>query len=49
MTKAKMICPSCDTEMNQHALKLDYRGETPTLQEVHTCPGCGHTKLRHAE
>jgi hypothetical protein len=41
--------PNCGAEMNQHATKIDYRGETPELQEVHTCPGCGRTELRQAE
>jgi rRNA maturation endonuclease Nob1 len=49
MTNPKLICPDCGAEMNHHAMKIDYRGETPVLQEVHTCPGCGHTELRKAE
>jgi len=48
MPDEKIICPNCGTEMNQHATKIDYRGETPELQEVHTCAGCGRTELRKA-
>ena len=49
MSRPKIICPDCGSEMNHHAMKLDHRGEIPTLQEVHTCPGCGRTELRQAE
>jgi len=49
MNRLKMICPECGAEMNHHAMKIDYRGETPGLQEVHSCPGCGRTELRQAE
>jgi len=49
MPDEKIICPNCGTEMNQHATKIDYRGETPELQEVHTCAGCGRTELRKAK
>jgi hypothetical protein len=49
MNRKQMLCPDCGTEMNQHATKIDYRGETPVLQEVHTCPGCGRIELRQAE
>jgi len=49
MSRPKLICPECGSEMNQHAMKIDYRGEIPILQEVHTCPGCGHIELRQAE
>jgi len=27
MPDAKIICSNCGTEMNQHATKIDYRGE----------------------
>ena len=49
MNKPKLICPDCGIEMNHHAMKIDYRGETPELQEAHTCPGCSRTELREAE
>jgi len=49
MPKAKMICPDCGSEMNHHAMKIDYRSETCEAQEVHTCPECGRTELRRAE
>ena len=49
MRKPKMICPDCGAEMNHHAMKIDYRGETPELREVHTCPDCGKTELLQAE
>ena len=45
MSKPKMICPNCGAEMNHHAMKIDYHGETPELREVHTCPGCGKSEL----
>ena len=49
MSKPKIICSSCGAEMNHHAIKIDYRSETPELREVHACPGCGKTELRQAE
>ena len=49
MKQAKMICPECGAEMNQHAVKIDYRAEIPETQEVHTCPECGHIELRRVE
>jgi hypothetical protein len=51
----KMICPFCHIEMNQHAIKCDYNVEDSdsidpifggVLEEIHTCPNCGHTELR---
>jgi rRNA maturation endonuclease Nob1 len=55
MHKEKMICPNCGAEMNHHAMKIDYSVDDATLidpafggvvQEVHTCPACGHVALR---
>ena len=52
-----MICPECGAEMNHHALKIDYSVNEPALidptfegavEEVHTCPACGHVSLRNA-
>jgi ribosomal protein S27AE len=57
MNKAKMICSKCGHEMNHHAMKIDYSVDDPALidpdlegvlEEVHTCPNCGHISLRHA-
>ena len=57
MNKPKMICPNCGAEMNHHAMKIDYGVDDPALidpafdgvvEEVHTCPNCGHTSLRTA-
>ena len=57
MNKARMICPKCGAEMNHHAMKIDYSVEDPALidsalggvvEEVHTCPNCGHISLRQA-
>ena len=56
---SKMICPKCGAEMNHHAEKVDYGAalDDPTaldsdfggtLQEVHTCPGCGNIEMRVA-
>ena len=55
-TKTAMICAKCGATMNQHAMKIDYSVEDATddavfggvLQEVHTCPHCGHIQLRQA-
>jgi NMD protein affecting ribosome stability and mRNA decay len=54
MTEEKTICPECGTEMNFHAEKLVYSeysqkagaamGEQ--MEEMHACPGCGHTESR---
>jgi ribosomal protein S27AE len=52
--KARMRCPGCGAEMNQHAFKIDYSADDQNgdvsfdgvLQEVHTCPTCGRTELR---
>ena len=49
MNKPKLICPDCGVEMNHHAMKIDYRVEDGALQEVHTCPECGRSTLRHTE
>jgi Uncharacterized protein conserved in bacteria len=51
-----LICPVCGATMNHHAMKIDYSVEDATddpvfggtLQEVHTCPHCGHSELRKA-
>ena len=57
MNKPRMICPMCGHEMNHHAMKIDYSVDDPALidqdlggvlEEVHTCPNCGHISLRHA-
>ena len=57
MDKPKMICISCGAEMNHHAMKIDYGVDDPALidpafdgviEEVHTCPKCGHISLRQA-
>jgi DNA-directed RNA polymerase subunit RPC12/RpoP len=45
----KMICIDCGAEMNHHAMKIDYSVEDGELQEIHTCPECGHSDLRSAE
>jgi len=55
-TKAPMICEKCGAVMNNHSMKIDYSVEDSTddavfggvLQEVHTCPHCGHIQLRQA-
>lgn len=55
-----MICPDCGVEMNHHADKIDYdaalrdrASADPDLggvvQETHTCPGCGASRIRLAE
>jgi ribosomal protein S27AE len=55
--KTPMICEKCGAVMNHHAMKIDYgRAESSiddavfggVLQEVHTCPHCGHAQLRPA-
>ena len=51
-----MICSKCGATMNHHAMKVDYSGADSTedavfggtVQEVHTCPHCGHVQLRGA-
>ena len=57
MNKPKMICPHCGAEMNHHAMKIDYSVDDSALidpefggvvEEVHTCPNCGHISLRNA-
>ena len=55
--KSKMVCPECGVEMNHHAEKLaepvnaeEARRADPVLggiiEEVHTCPDCGHSASR---
>ncbi|MBC7929773.1 MAG: hypothetical protein H7Z38_04310 [Rubrivivax sp.] len=55
----KMVCPTCDVEMNCHAEKIDYAvglaepdAIDPDLggvvEEFHTCPECGQTLSRRA-
>ena len=55
MLKPKIICPECGTEMNHHAMKVDYSVDDPdaidlvcggAVKEVHTCPHCRHVELR---
>ena len=57
MDKPRMICPKCGAEMNHHAMKIDYSVDDSALidpafegvvEEVHTCPNCGHISLRQA-
>lgn len=52
---SKMICPKCGSDMNHHAVKIDYGMDDAALidkafggilEEVHTCPKCGTTELR---
>jgi len=56
-TANKMRCPDCGTEMNHHAMKVDYGNDDlaladpmfgGVLNEVHTCSQCGKTELRPA-
>ena len=52
--KEPMICSKCGATMNCHAEKVDYSLEDSRddpvfggpLEEVHTCPHCGHIQLR---
>ena len=52
-----MICSKCGATMNHHAMKVDYSREDSTddpvfggaVQEVHTCPHCGHIQLRRIQ
>jgi predicted RNA-binding Zn-ribbon protein involved in translation (DUF1610 family) len=57
--KERMVCPTCGSEMNLHAEKVDYtdpaaggEGFDPDLggvvEEFHTCPHCGRTLARRA-
>ena len=56
--KAPMICKKCGAVMNHHAMKIDYTRDVESsaddavlgglVQEVHTCPHCGHIQLRQA-
>jgi predicted RNA-binding Zn-ribbon protein involved in translation (DUF1610 family) len=54
-----MICPACGVEMNPHAEKLvdpvnaqEAARMDPALggliEEIHTCPECGHADSRRA-
>lgn len=50
-----MVCEKCGATMNHHATKIDYSVETPdevfgggVLEEIHTCPHCGHVETRRA-
>ena len=53
-TKEPMICHACGAVMNHHATKVDYSVDDASddpvfggvLEEVHTCPHCGHIELR---
>lgn len=53
-TKEPMICHGCGAVMNHHATKVDYSVDDASddpvfggvLEEVHTCPHCGHIELR---
>jgi ribosomal protein S27AE len=48
-SEQKMICSVCGAQMNHHAMKIDYSlEEEGILEEVHTCPRCGHCELRQA-
>jgi endogenous inhibitor of DNA gyrase (YacG/DUF329 family) len=53
----KTNCPDCGTEMNCHAVKLDYGFDDPdivdpvfgrVLKETRSCPDCGRTELKAA-
>ncbi len=56
MAQEPMICPGCGNTMNHHADKIDYGVPASasedeltfggTVQQIHTCPGCGHTEAR---
>ncbi|HLH25806.1 MAG TPA: hypothetical protein VK066_25085 [Chloroflexota bacterium] len=59
MAREPMRCPVCGVVMNHHADKVDYSAalENPAaadsaygglLEEVFTCPRCGHTATRPA-
>ena len=58
-TTNAMMCPQCEIEMNYHAEKIDYMTALTNpdaidpdldgvLEEIHTCPGCGHIGARRA-
>lgn len=58
MSKERINCPKCGTQMNHHADKPD-RSATLTEPEtvdpqlvgilaVHTCPSCRNTEVRKA-
>ena len=60
MASRAMRCPTCGTEMNHHADKVDYTAALENsaaadpafggvLEAVFTCPGCGRTEMRAAE
>ena len=57
--KERMVCPTCGSEMNLHAEKVDYTDSAPEgegfdpdlggrLEEFHACPHCGRTHARGA-
>jgi ribosomal protein S27AE len=54
--KESLNCPTCGAVMNHHATKVNYGTEAAAddevfggvLEEVHTCPHCGHIELRQA-
>lgn len=57
--KTRMVCHTCNMEMNHHAEKLvDPRTPQETtradaelggiVEEMHTCPGCGKVESRSA-
>ncbi len=58
MSKEKINCPKCGTQMNHHADKPDRSAaltqpetvdpELVGILAVHTCPGCGNTEVRKA-
>jgi ribosomal protein S27AE len=47
----KMICSECGGEMNQHAEKYVYgeEGIPAGIEEIHTCPRCGHSDWRRLQ
>lgn len=58
--REKMVCPDCGALMNYHADKIDYSVALDDaeaidddfggiVEEVHTCPACGHTHMRRAD
>jgi ribosomal protein S27AE len=56
----KMTCPDCGVLMNHHASKIDYTASLDDpeaidtdlggiVEEAHTCPACGRTRLRRQD
>jgi len=56
----KMICPDCGHEMNFHAEKVNQSVRADSefdseaefggvVEEIHTCPACGHIAARKAK